>query len=301
MDVLIRMVGLVLVLVPVVDLFFELFQVPRGRALSTLLARVLWVLLKWPARRSRVIAESSGPLIMVGIITTWVAMSVIGWALMIYPSITAGEVAAMSPHVTPASDFFEAIYLSLVTLSTLGFGDVIPTEGWIRIVLPIEALFGLGLAGGTISWLLSVHPMIRHRTNLATKVGLLHAAEEQLGQPFEEVSEAHQTFRSLTHDLSAVHSDLRRFPLSYYFFVGEAHHSLPANMHYLIDVAERARESSGHAAARVSAVMLITEADRLLATIARRFLRLPPDAGTTSIIEAWQRDHDSRHIASTGS
>ena len=34
----------------------------------------------------------------------------------------------------------DAVYVSLVTVARLGFGDVVPRDGWLRIAVPVQAL-----------------------------------------------------------------------------------------------------------------------------------------------------------------
>ena len=48
--------------------------------------------------------------------------------------------------------FMDCVYLSFVTYSTLGFGDIVP-EGWIRFMVGTEAMAGLVLLAWTASFL----------------------------------------------------------------------------------------------------------------------------------------------------
>ena len=49
-------------------------------------------------------------------------------------------------------DFFDCVYLSFVTYSTLGFGDIVP-EGWVRFMVGMEAVTGLVQIAWTASFL----------------------------------------------------------------------------------------------------------------------------------------------------
>jgi hypothetical protein len=49
-------------------------------------------------------------------------------------------------------DFFDCVYLSFVTYSTLGFGDIVP-EGWVRFMVGTEAVTGLVQIAWTASYL----------------------------------------------------------------------------------------------------------------------------------------------------
>lgn len=288
MDIAIRILGIALILLPAVDLFRELFQ-PGGRGLlSVMLARAWWRVLRGPVRRSSRVASLVGPIIMISIIMSWLVSAAFGWALVLWPSIES----AVS-HAGPAGDepgFIHALYLSLVTVSTLGFGDVVPTATWARILVPIEALFGLGLAGGTISWLLTVHPVLSHREALATRISVLEQAERSTGVKLERTEGAHDLLNDLTAHLTSVHADMVHTPVGYYFVAGEQRRALPDQIEYLDEVSTRCTASDIDAV-RLAAAMLSAELRELLATVAVKHLRLPADAPAERLVEAWRFDH----------
>lgn len=51
--------------------------------------------------------------------------------------------------------FLECIYFSVITMTTLGYGDIVPL-GWSRLFASIEAIFGLTFIGYAISQIVSV-------------------------------------------------------------------------------------------------------------------------------------------------
>jgi voltage-gated potassium channel Kch len=61
------------------------------------------------------------------------------------------------------TSLLDALYFSLVTLSTLGYGDVSPSHGLLRVAAPLEALLGLGLLTASVSWLLDLPRVSRRR------------------------------------------------------------------------------------------------------------------------------------------
>ena len=65
------------------------------------------------------------------------------------------------------TSLLDALSFSLVTLSTLGYGDVSPSHGLLRLAAPLEALLGLGLLTASVSWLLSIFPVLSRRRALA--------------------------------------------------------------------------------------------------------------------------------------
>ncbi len=54
----------------------------------------------------------------------------------------------------PMETFFDCVYLSFVTYSTLGFGDIVP-QGWVRFMVGTEAVLGLVTIAWTASFLYS--------------------------------------------------------------------------------------------------------------------------------------------------
>lgn len=52
----------------------------------------------------------------------------------------------------PLEDFWDCVYLSFVTYSTLGFGDIVP-DGWVRFMVGTEAVTGLVQIAWTASFL----------------------------------------------------------------------------------------------------------------------------------------------------
>ena len=63
-----------------------------------------------------------------------------------------------NPHIgtfsgeAPMEDFWDCVYLSFVTYSTLGFGDIVP-QGWVRFMVGTEAVTGLVQIAWTASFL----------------------------------------------------------------------------------------------------------------------------------------------------
>src|SRR3982751_6479784 len=75
--------------------------------------------------------------------------------------------------VDPSHPFVDSFYMSMATLSTVGFGDVAPATIALRLITPLEALLGFGLLTASISWLLSIYPVLSRRRSLAYEINLL--------------------------------------------------------------------------------------------------------------------------------
>jgi hypothetical protein len=264
------------------DMFRELVR-PTGRGtVSVALARMLW-----PALRRSPLRHSAGAMLVVLTVLVWLGLLVAGCAVAIWPWMQSHFVVAASGAAAGGS-FVDALYMSLVTISTLGYGDVVPTGDLARLVMPMQALFGLGLASATISWLLSIHPALAHRASLATRISLLGQAQGETNLPLEETHLAAPLRGRLTSHLITVHGDLVRFPISYYFYVDEERKSLPRNLGTLLDLASRCRQSDDPAL-RLQAAMLGEEISRFAATLDEHFLH--GDGEPTATLRAWHDDH----------
>ena len=120
----------------------------------------------------------------------------------------------------PASD---ALYLSGVTLTTVGFGDVVASVDALRMVTIAEAASGFAVITGAISYLISVYPqvsVVRTAASRLTDSGV----DSPDGAARLVIHGGSRELASLHTDLIAVHQNLRRFPVLYYFHAerGEA-------------------------------------------------------------------------------
>ena len=149
----ISLLGVPLIVAVLRDIFHTLWH-PSGRgALSALVTTMVWRTLRVSGAAPR---RWEGPL------ACWPS-----WAPGRDSSFSAGH-SSTGPHVEAAfsyspglragtrSDFLDALYLSLVTLTTLGFGDIVPTAGWLRLATPLEALIGFGLLTAAVPWVLQI-------------------------------------------------------------------------------------------------------------------------------------------------
>jgi hypothetical protein len=155
MAVPIGLTGLILVLLVLVDAF-EAIVLPRRVAhafrITNFFYRSAWPLWRLVSgqlpsgRRREGFLSLFGPLSLLGLVTTWVAGLIFGFALLSW-SVGGG----LSPPAEP--DFFNHLYLSGVTFFTLGYGDVTPRGGLGRILSVAEAGGGFAFLALIIGFL----------------------------------------------------------------------------------------------------------------------------------------------------
>lgn len=269
------------------DIFDSLFH-PEGRGtLARLLARGVWRAFRGRLIRARRLAVA-GPIALIVVIGSWACLLWLGWALILWPHMPHAFHFAGPP---PGNSLVESLNLSLVTLTTLGFGDITPAVPWLRILLPFEALLGFGLLSASISWLLLLYPALSRRRSLAYEVSLLRKAEDQSGRSPDDLDDAalEQLFTELTSRLVAVERDLVSFPISYYFAEQDERFSLPEAAPYLLELARRGDSEGRPAGLRLRARLLTEAIDDLASTASERFHRKRA-ANTEELLRAYRAD-----------
>ncbi|MEV4333511.1 potassium channel family protein [Streptomyces sp. NPDC049597] len=276
--------GLALAMLALRDVFHTLWHPTRHGGLSRLVMTVAWRISARFGRRRAV--GLAGPLGMVTVVTLWAVTVIAGWALMYWPHMPDGFSFATGLAPAEHSGFLDAVYVSIVTMATLGLGDIAPTDGWLRILGPVEAVVGFALLTATVSWVLGIYPALARRRAVALRVSQLRRAglgTQQLATPV-----ASAAFRSLAADLAHVCVDYRQYAESYYFHDGDENTSLAANIMYLAAVAEQLPDGSGGECRLVKELLSVSLHD-LAVTLDERFLHA---GGTTQqVLARYAQDH----------
>jgi hypothetical protein len=269
--------GIAAIAVACRDIFDSLFH-PEGRAaVGRSVSRGVWLAVRRFAGRRPQALALAGPLAMIAVITTWAALLVVGWALVYLPHVQDGFRVASG---AAGGDLVDALNISLVSLTTLGFGDVTPQDAWLRLVNPLEALLGFGLLSASVSWLLLTYPVLSRRRSLAYEASLLRREEEETGRNIVDLEPAvaERVYAELTSRLVAVERDFVSFPITYYFVEADKRFSLAAAAPYLLDMAERGKSEERPEAVRLRARLLEEALGDLATTTAHGFHRRRGDS-----------------------
>ncbi|MDP9471144.1 MAG: potassium channel family protein [Chloroflexota bacterium] len=290
---LLTMVGVILIGVALRDTFETVFHPGWPGSLSGGIHRLVWRGAHRVASRSQARLRLAGPVAMLTSVGVWVLLLVVGWASVIWPRLPGGFRAATSLRPGEQGGGVDALYVSLVTLATLGYGDLTPREDWLRLVLPLEALIGFALISAAISWVLSVYPALGRRRGLARQVTLLTEILPRAGladgQATPEV--LGPQLAALTRQVITVQHDFTQFPVTYYFAERDRRSALPVALAELLPIVAVASRSEHPPEIRLPALMLQAATRDLLGLVAEHYLHRSPTDVPDDLCVAYARDH----------
>jgi hypothetical protein len=272
--------GFLIVGAVLIDIFHTLANPARQGWLSRLAHQATWQL----SRRS----AWAGPLAMLGVIAVWGALAAVGWALVYWPHMPDGFTFQDTSPNAHNHSFVDAVYLSLVTLSTLGFGDVSPSTDWLRIVNPLEALFGFALLTAAVSWVLQIYPALSRRRELALRLSSLKRAGALDALPDLNTASAVLLLDGLAMDIIRARVDMSAYAESYYFRENDTDAALPAMMSFAVDLGRQAAASSRQDV-RLCGDLLLIALDDFAEMLASRFLR--PREESSDAMASYAADH----------
>jgi hypothetical protein len=280
--------GVALIATAMHDVFHTLFH-PAGRgALSDLLSRRIWRVFRALGRRNRSILTLGGPVIFLAIVASWALMILFGFGLIYWAGLSSFAVAPGMDPSRPRA-FLDAFNISLGSLITIA-EDFNANSRILRLLMGVEAVIGFGLLTASVSWLLSIYPVLEQRRSLAHRSTLLHAAEEKSETSIFEIP-CEQLFAlllAITEEVTTLRNSMSQFPVSYYFHGGESETALPGILEYVRGIAERSAKSE-HTAVRIAGAMLSGAIIDYLELLAEVYLRMPTD-DIKAVLREYARD-----------
>jgi hypothetical protein len=293
---LLSIAGAVLVGVALLDIFRTLWH-PRGfGGVARSIFTGVWRLTR-PLSRGERSSELSGPLALVTTVAVWATMIVLGWALIYLPHLPEGFNYSSSLDPTSSSGLVAALYVSFVTVTTLGFGDIIPAAWGLRLITPLQALVGFALLTAAISWILQLYPALGRRRALARRLSALACADTRTLVSTGEVSVATSLLDAITQGVIEVQVDLLQYGESYFFREERAANSLAATSGVLLDLVEAGRAASAFEV-RHAADVLAAAIDDLSTAVAKQYPHLDDGRADepSAVLEAFARDHQQEQV-----
>lgn len=283
--------GVALIALVVRDVFDTLFH-PHGRGVvSEALVRAVWRCLHALAGARPGVLSYAGPSAFVLVVLTWVALVVVGFALIALPHFP--EEYVLDPGLDPAASggFVDALYYSVVSMASLGYGDIVAENDALRLLGPLSTIIGLGLLTASISWILSIYGVLADYRSVSHEIVLLRDAEQRTGISLSrtEPSEAARVLGGLTSKLVAARRDILHFPIAYYFHTRDPRYALSSTLPRLVSLVEECGGEENEATVRLEASRLRAAIDDFMDTIDDEFLG-GRSSSTAEAIARYQAD-----------
>lgn len=278
--------GAMLVLLALRDVFHTLWH-PRGFGS---LGRLVFALV-WRATR-RFQTELTGPVGMLAVALMWTALVVAGWTLVYLPYMPEGFHFSSPLQPGSSADLTTSAYLSMVTVATLGFGDIVPAYPALRLLTPLQALIGFVLLTAVISWVLQVYPALTRRRSVARRLSMMAATDTVSFVHEGQVGVVTGLMQSLVDSLSTTRMDLLQYGETYYFRENDPTLSLASTLNYALDLAAAGKRTDSPDVRHLAA--LLEQAVTDIAATLEAYVGA--QSSVRSVLEAYARDHHQRPL-----
>jgi len=235
-SILLTIAGAALLALVFFDIYATILRATKHSGLlSSSLNRGLWWIAKLAAqklsrRRRHRFLSPVGPLLMPTLIAFFILMLLTGFALIYLPRMAT---EFKIDDAAGGNQIFQAFYFSGVTLLTIGYGDIAPASGAMRMIAVIEAAAGLAIISLSITYLLTVYGALERKRAVALK--FYHQARQGADiAGFIASHFARGRFHSLTESLREATRDLQELleshlehPVIHFFHPPEVYKGLP--------------------------------------------------------------------------
>lgn len=279
--------GFAVIAAVVRDMFHTLWRPGGEGGLSRGMSRAVWRV-SGRFRRNGRACVLGGPVAMVAVVAMWTVLVVLGWALVYGPHLPDAFAYSGSLHPGRRGGPLDAVYLSLVTTATLGFGDIVPRAEWLRLVTPLQAAVGFGLLTAAVSWVLQIYPALSRRRVLALRLTMLERAEVARTISDLDAGTASAVLDGLASAIVHIRVDLTQYPTTYYFRESDRAASLAVTVVQALRLA-RTVSTSRRSEVRLAATVLTCALDDLARILDEQFLCV--GGSTEEVFAAFAADH----------
>lgn len=285
MEIVLTVLGAAVVVIALRDMFHTLLH-PSGKgSLSRRVLSGVWWLSKRTGHR---LGTAVGPAAMMAAVLLWVLLLGAGWALVFYPHVPDGFVYSSGIDPADYADGAEALYLSFVTLATLGFGDVVATGPFLRLVAPLEALTGFALLTAALTWFMQIYPPLLRRRSLALELKSLADVDYAAHLADADPVTAARVLDAVTAGLRTVQVDFAQHTEGFYFPEPRPDLNLARQLPVVLPLRETALDHTDQAV-RLSGQRLSLGLEQLTATLRQEFLGGGEDPA--AVIAAYAAEH----------
>ncbi|KAA6436297.1 two pore domain potassium channel family protein [Agrococcus sediminis] len=285
MDAVLTVVGILLILLGLWDVIHTLLH-PGGRgSISRAVLAAVWSVSKLLRHRLGSAVGAAGMVLVIG---AWVVMQGLGWALIYLPHLPEGFSYAPGVDFSDYAPLAEALYVSFVTLTTLGYGDVLAIDPWIRAGAPFEALTGFALLTAAMTWFSQIYPPLSRRRALALQLSGMADARYAASVSALDAATLARVLDELTERVADVRLDFEQHAEGFYFREGRLEFALARQLPYVFELldAAMARPEVG---VRLSAARLARALEELGATLRSQYLGRGDSV--REVLSAYAADH----------
>lgn len=235
MDAVWIIAGIVLIALGVADLFMTVLYYDAAGLLSLRLYRVVWAICRWlaakvPQKHQAFVLSLGVPLMVLGSLVLWIALQVFGFAAIYYVGMHRGSFRFSEGL---EASVVEALYLSGISLSGLGYGDMAPVTPVFQMVAALQALMGYGFLTLAIAYVVNVYKVIEDMGVLSSDI--YHESERTYdsrhilevhfhrGEPRDLGGRLNNFYNSMISH----HEGMRHYPVVFYFYSRRGYAALP--------------------------------------------------------------------------
>lgn len=278
--------GLLIVVVALWDIFHTLWHPSGFGRIARWVFQLVWRITRHLAPGHT--RQLAGPIGILATVMSWTGLVVIGWTLVYLPHMPEGFHLGSELRPEESSDALAALYLSLVTIATLGFGDIIPADPLLRLLTPFEALLGFVLLTATIAWILQVYPALGRRRSVAKRLSILRSRQATDVLEGGDPCVASRMLDSVTDGVIQAEADFLQYAESYYFLEEDGELSLAATLPHALELAEAGRRSAAPEV-RLAADMLAAAVESLVLRLDRTYLGT--GSAAQDVLASYAADH----------
>lgn len=248
-------IGVVVLALGAADIFLAVLHYDGSPPLARRFHHVVWRGIRAATRlvpfRWRGDARClASPLLIPATLAFWIGAQILGFALVYYPALQRGGFT-LPPGDLP--NMWDAVYVSAVTQSTLGYGDITPAITPYRLIASLQALIGFTLITLGVAYVINVYQVLRELSVLGAELQPEPNAsgpESLLGAHFidGEPRDLGTRLQGFHHQLLRYYEGLRRYPVVYYIHSRDRDRSLRHVISRLADLVAALRWASppGH-------------------------------------------------------
>ncbi len=140
MALLFTLIGITLILAVLRDVFRTLFPYAEKITASRVVIKDLWRGLHRLGVRRLHVLYAAGPLAFLAVVGGWFVLSAVGWAFVYWPHMSSAFSFREGLEAAARGGFLDALYFSLGTQATVGYGDIVPTNPWLMMSAMLQVL-----------------------------------------------------------------------------------------------------------------------------------------------------------------